>query len=72
MQTNYPIQVYFYDKRITPVKYGEIFKSELRQSDYRCATCVENIFFKTKKLRMKIYLDRHKLLCISALQIKDQ
>ena len=72
MQKNYPIQVYFYGKRITPVKYSEIFKSELRRSDYRCAMCVENIFFKTKKLPIKICLERHKLLCVSAIQIKDQ
>ena len=42
--------------RITAVHYSEICKSELRQSDRRAAMCVENIFFKTKKLQMKILL----------------
>ena len=36
--------------------YSDICKSELRQSDRRAAMCVENIFFKTKKLQMKILL----------------
>ena len=40
------------DSRITPVHYSEICKSELRRSDRRAAMCVENIFFKTKKLQM--------------------
>ncbi|CAB4033998.1 Hypothetical predicted protein, partial [Paramuricea clavata] len=38
------------------VHYSEICKSELRRSDRRAAMCVENIFFKTKKLQMKILL----------------
>ena len=42
--------------RITDVHYSEICKSELRRSDRRAAMCVENIFFKTKKLQMKILL----------------
>ena len=42
--------------RISAVHYSEICKSELRQSDRRAAMCVENIFFKTKKLQMKILL----------------
>ena len=41
--------------RLTDVHYSEICKSELR-SDRRAAMCVENIFFKTKKLQMKILL----------------
>ena len=36
--------------RIVPVYYSEICKSELRRSDRRAAMCVENIFFKTKKI----------------------
>ena len=31
--------------------YSEICKSELRRSDRRASMCVENIFFKTKKLQ---------------------
>ena len=46
------------DSRITPVHYSEICKSELRRSDRRAAICVENIFFKTKKLQMKILLGK--------------
>ena len=42
--------------RHTDVHYSEICKSELRRSDRRVAMCVENIFFKTKKLQMKILL----------------
>ena len=42
--------------RLTKVHYSEICKSELRRSDRRTAMCVENIFFKTKKLQMKILL----------------
>ena len=44
--------------RITPVHYGEICKSELRRSDRRAAMCVENIFFKTKKIQMKLLLGK--------------
>ena len=42
--------------RLTDVHYSDICKSELRRSDRRAAMCVENIFFKTKKLQMKILL----------------
>ena len=42
--------------RLTDVHYSEICKSELKRSDRRAAMCVENIFFKTKKLQMKILL----------------
>jgi hypothetical protein len=42
--------------RLTKVHYSEICKSELRRSDRRAAMCVENLFFKTKKLQMKILL----------------
>ena len=40
------------DSGITPVHYSGICKSELRWSDRRVVMCVENIFFKTKKLKM--------------------
>ena len=46
------------DKRLTPVHYSEICKSELRRSDRRAAMCVEKIFFKRKKLQMKILLGK--------------
>ena len=46
------------DSRITPVHYSEICRSELRRSDGRPAMCVENIFFKTKQLQMKILLGK--------------
>ena len=44
--------------RLTSVHYSDICKSELRTSNQRAAMCVENIFFKTKKLQMKILLER--------------
>ena len=44
--------------RLANVHYSDIFKSELRRSDRRAAMCVENIFFKTKKLQMKILLGK--------------
>ena len=37
---------------------SDICKSELGQSDRRAAMCVENIFYKTKKLQMKILLGK--------------
>ena len=36
-------------------------KSELRRTDRRAAKCVENIFFKTKKLQMKILLGKSQI-----------
>ena len=45
-------------ERLTSIYYSEICKSELRRSDRRAAMCVENIFFKTKKLQMKILLGK--------------
>ena len=47
------------DRRVE-VHYSDICKSELRRSDRRVAMCVENIklFFKTKKLQMKIILGK--------------
>ena len=38
--------------------YSDICKSELRRTDRRAAMCVENIFFKTKKLQMKILVGK--------------
>ena len=46
--------------RLTSVHYSDICKSELR-SDRRAAMCVENIFFKTKKLQMKILLGQSQI-----------
>ena len=43
------------------VFYSDICKSELRRSDRRAAMCVENIFFKTKKLQMKILLGKSEI-----------
>ena len=40
------------------VHYSDICKSELRRSDRRAAMCIENIFFKCKKLQMKIILSK--------------
>ena len=48
-------------QRLTSVYYSEICKSELRQCDRRAAMCVENIFFKTKKLQMKILLGKSQI-----------
>jgi len=38
-----------------PVKihYSDIVKSELRRSDRRCVTCIDNIFYKLKKCQMQ-------------------
>ena len=49
------------DKRLVNVHYSDICKSELRRSDRRAALCVENIFFKTKKLQMKILLGKSQI-----------
>ena len=46
------------DERLTPVYYSDICKSEVRRSDRRAATCVENLFFKAKKLQMKSLLGK--------------
>ena len=46
------------EDRISPLKYSEICKSELRRYDRRCAVNVPNIFFKVKKLQMKQIQDR--------------
>ncbi len=44
--------------RNVPVYYSDICKSELRRSDRRVAQCIDNIFFKLKKLQMKIILGK--------------
>ena len=46
------------DGRLTPVYYSDICKSEVRRSDGRAATWVENLFFKAKKLQMKALLGK--------------
>ena len=40
------------------VHYSDVCKSELRRSDRRAAMCVENIFYKTKELQMKILVGK--------------
>ena len=49
------------NERYVPVHYSDICKSELRHTDRRAAKCVENIFFKTKKLQMKILLGKSQI-----------
>ena len=67
--------------RLVSVHYSDICKSELRRSDRRAAMCVENIFFKTKKLQMKILLGKSQIALrkckgnsrsINAGQLKDK
>ena len=48
-------------ERLRNVYYSEICKSELRRSDRRAAMCVENIFFKAKKLQMKFLIGQSQL-----------
>ena len=48
-------------KRLISAYYSEICKSELRRSDRRAAMCIENIFFKAKKLQMKILLGKSQI-----------
>ena len=50
------------------ITYSDICKSELRQYDRRAAMCIENIFYKTKKLQMKILLRK---LHIALTKCKD-
>ncbi|CAB4001647.1 Hypothetical predicted protein [Paramuricea clavata] len=47
--------------RLRSVYYSEICKSELRRSDRRAAICVENIFFKAKKLQMKLLIGQSQI-----------
>ena len=49
------------EERLVDVHYSDICKSELRRSDRRAAMCVENIFFKTKKLQMKVLLGKSQI-----------
>ena len=49
------------EHRMVKVHYSDICKSELKRSDKRAATCVENIFYKTKKLQMKIILGKSQI-----------
>ena len=48
-------------ERLRNVHYSEICKSELRRSDCRAAMCVENIFFKAKKLQMKFLIGQSQI-----------
>ena len=45
-------------ERITPVRYSDLCKSELRRSDRRAAASVANIFFKARKLQLKQIQDK--------------
>ena len=47
--------------RLLNVYYSDIRKSELRRSYRRAAMCVENIFFKTRKLQMKLLLGKSQI-----------
>ena len=67
--------------RLSKVYYNDICKSELRRSDRRAAMCVENIFFKTKKLQMKLLLGKSQIglrkckgsnMSLTAGQLKQQ
>ena len=49
------------NERVTSVYYSDICKSELRRSDRRAAVCIENMFFETKKLQMKILLGKSQI-----------
>ena len=49
------------EQRLVDVHYSHICKSELRRSDRRAAMSTENIFFKTKKLQMKILLGKSQI-----------
>lgn len=48
-------------ERSVKVYYSGICKSELRMSDRRAAVNVENIFYKAKKLQMKILLGKSQI-----------
>ena len=48
-------------QRLKSVYYSEICKSELRRSDRRAAMCVENIFFKAKKLQIKFLIGQSQI-----------
>ena len=68
-------------QRKVNINYSDICKSELRRSDRRAAMCIENTFYKTKKLQMKILLGKSHIAVrkckgnnknISAGQLKQQ
>jgi len=46
------------DSHPVKVHYSDIVKSELRHSDRRCATCIENIFYKLKNVRCKLLREK--------------
>ena len=48
-------------QRLTSIYYSAICKSELRRADRRVAMCVKNIFFKAKKIQMKILLGKSQI-----------
>ena len=48
-------------QRLKSVYYSEMCKSELRRADRRAAMCIENIFFKAKKLQMKLLLGQSQI-----------
>ncbi|CAB4013636.1 Hypothetical predicted protein [Paramuricea clavata] len=50
------------NQRLKTVYYSEICKSELGRSHRRAAMCIENIFFKAKKLQMNYCLDNRRTL----------
>ena len=58
-------------QRLTSIYYSEICKSELRRSDRRAAMCIENIFFKAKKLQMKILLGKSQI-ALRKCKVKDR
>ena len=49
------------EQRFRTVHYSEVCRSELRGSDRRAAMCVENIFFKAKKLQMKFFIGQSQI-----------
>ena len=48
-------------KKLKDVHYSDTCKSELRRSDRRAAMCIENVFFKAKKLQMKLLLGQSQI-----------
>lgn len=49
------------EERLVNVHFSDNRKSELRRFDWRAAMCVENVFFKTKKLQMRILLGKSQI-----------
>ena len=50
------------DMQHVPVYYSDICKSELWRANRRASMCVENLFFKVKKLQMKILLGKSQVV----------